>query len=165
MSGENLIQTTLRQEQLSIAYIKAIASYCGYGADVPTIDHDSVDITISSSAGKKAKIDIQAKATTTVSDSSKDFSFSLSVKNYKELRDECINPRILVVFCMPPEKENWIKHSQDELALRKCAYWVSLSSEPETTNTDSITITVPASNMLSPDSLNELMGKADRREL
>lgn len=165
MSGDALIDPKTRMAQLSVSYVHAIASYCGFGADVPSVDHDSVDITVSSSAGKKPKLDIQLKATTQIDVTTEtEFSFPLTVKNYNELRGETMSPRILVVLCMSSNQGEWVKHSVDELAVRKCAYWISLQGQPETANKENISIRIPTANMFSPEALSELMQKAERRE-
>lgn len=164
MSGDNLIQPNLRMEKLSIAYIKAVASFCGYGADQPEVDHDSIDLTIKSSAGRKPILDMQVKASGGINSVGDNFSFPLPVKNYNDLRQETLAPRILVVFCMPDEQDKWIDHSVDHLLIRKCAYWVSLKNMPATTNTTTVSINVPTTNTLSPDGLHALMQKIDKGE-
>ncbi|MDD3287653.1 MAG: DUF4365 domain-containing protein [Alphaproteobacteria bacterium] len=165
MSGDNLIDPKKRMEELSVAYVHAVASHCGYDANRPQVDHDSVDIIIKSSAGKKPSIDVQLKATTKIGANGPDsFSFPLPIKNYDDLRGDNINPRILIVLCMPSQQDDWIMHTTDELALRKCAYWVSLRGLPDTTNKESVSINIPAANAFSPQALNDLMQKADRRE-
>lgn len=165
MSGEALIDPKNRMEQLSKSYVHAVASYCGYGADVPSVDHDSIDITISSSAGKKARIDVQLKATGQIQiNDEESFSFALPIKNYNDLRADTINPRILIVFHMPTDQKEWLRHTSEELALRKCAFWVSLQGRAETTNKETISIAVPTANIFSPDCLHNLMRKADGRD-
>jgi hypothetical protein len=104
------------------------------------------------------------KATTKIDDFTKDISFPLSIKNYDDLRVDTLSPRILVVLCLPEHHAEWIKHSLDELALRKCAYWLSLRNSPTITNTSTINVTIPLANVLSPDVLASLMQKADRGE-
>ena len=159
MSGNNLIAPKNRMEQLSVAYVHAIASYCGYGADSVCVDHDSVDMTISSSAGRKPKLDIQLKATTQIDDFDTEFSFCLSIKNYNDLRCDTIVPRILVVLCMPKQQTEWIEHTGDYLKLMKCAYYASLSGMGETENKESVHIKLTKNNLFSPDKLTEIMQK------
>lgn len=164
MSGADLMHPTSRMEQLSLAYIKAVASFCGYNSGKAEVDDDSIDLTISSSAGRKAKLDLQLKASGVIDSTGESFSFSLSIKNYNDLRADSLAPRILVVLCMPPEQTQWIDHSVDQLMIKKCAYWVSLKNQPETQNTTSINVTVPTGNLVSPDGLHSLMQKIERGE-
>ncbi|MEX1012741.1 MAG: DUF4365 domain-containing protein [Waddliaceae bacterium] len=167
MSGEKRIQPKIRMEQLSMAYIHAIASHLGFGADKPLVDHDSIDLTISSSSGRKVKLDIQLKSTTTFTNEqllSENISFHLPINNYNDLRTETLCPRILVVFCMPSNESEWIEHSTEQLILRKCAYWISLQGEQDTTNKETITIRIPTKNIFSPESLEKLMLRIDKGE-
>lgn len=162
MGGNQLIDLKKRMEQLSVAFVHAIAYYCGYGADSPSVDHDSIDITISSSGRRKVKLDIQLKATTRIINEEKDsFSFQLSLKNYNDLRAETMCPRILLVFCMPEDENEWIKHTIQELSLRKCAYWLSLQGNPETDNKETINVKVSKSNLFSPEELKKIMLKIE----
>lgn len=155
------IPHTSQMEHLSITYVKAIAYFCGYDANEPKIDYDSIDLVISSSAGRKPRIDIQLKSTTQIEESSKDFSFSLPVKNYNDLRGDTLVPRYLIILCMPKSQSDWLIHSEEELALRKCAYWTSIGGQPETNNKETVNIKIPIGNVFSPNALIELMSKAD----
>ena len=164
MSEDKLIASNERMELLSKAYIRTIAGFCGYGVDIIETDHDSVDLIISSSAGVRPKLDIQLKASGNIDDRRESFSYPLQIKNYNDLRIEVINTRILVVFCMPKEQNEWIEHSVEHLLIRKCAYWASLKGKPVTSNTESVSVTIQTKNVMSPDGLRSLMEKIDRKE-
>jgi len=91
--------------------------------------------------------------------------YPLKRKNYDELRlSDLLVPRLLVVVHVPESDEEWLRHSEDELALRRCGYWVSLRGEPETTNQTKVTVYLPRSNVLDVVGLRGLMGRASRKE-
>ncbi len=53
-------------------------------------------------------------------------TFPLPIKNYNDLRVEAVIPRILIVLLMPEADALWMSQSEEELCLRRCAYWLSL---------------------------------------
>ena len=60
------------------------------------------------------------------------FSYSLTVPRYDKLRKAQVNtPRILVILYLPADATEWLRHSEDGLVAKRCAYWVSLRNAPE----------------------------------
>jgi hypothetical protein len=55
------------------------------------------------------------------------------------------------------DEKDWINVSAEQLILRKAAYWVSLRGSPESDNKESVTVTIPASNVFDVDGLQRLM--------
>ena len=88
--------------------------------------------------------------------------FSLPVKNYNELRADTLIPRILIVLLMPQDQSQWINQTVEELCLRRCAYWVCLADKPDTSNTFSVTVEIPTSNVFDHEQLVDLMQKVNR---
>ena len=89
------------KEELSYAYVHAVASRAGFACDRPKLDRDSVDIEIRAH-GRVADdsilyspiLEIQAKATCLDLQSDQaEFSFDLPIKNYDDLRAETLAPR------------------------------------------------------------------------
>ena len=92
-------------------------------------------------------------------------TYALEVKNYKSLiAPDRFVPLILVVFHMPREEAQWIEQTTDWLKIKKCAYWISLKGKADTDNTETVSIKIPAENLLTKDSLKEIMRKISREE-
>ena len=51
----------LQMEQLSLAYVRAVAAGAGYQVSIPNPDVDSVDGVLASSMGRRPRIEFQAK--------------------------------------------------------------------------------------------------------
>lgn len=158
-----------RMEDMSEAYLRALCAADGYSVEKGNHDNDGVDITVTCK-GKpldtckrsSPKLDIQLKSSyskvTVNPDGS--ISYPLEVKNYNWLIDTSrILPFILVVFHMTEDENLWLEHTVDWLKIKKCAYWISLRGKPATTNTSTITITIPSANILNQHSLKDLMVK------
>ena len=58
---------------------------------------------------------------------------------------------------VPEDLNDWLNHSEQELAIRKCGYWLSLRGEPATTNTTSVTVRMPRSNQFTVAELQGIM--------
>jgi hypothetical protein len=160
------------KEQLSIAYIQAIASYAGFAVENTRIDMDSIDVTIKArgllhqdSVFSSPKIELQLKATSGVKITDREFSFALPIKNYDDLKvEKPIVPRLLVVLCLPDDRTKWLEHSADMLIMRKCVYWANLKGMPECENETTKTIRILVDNLLSSEKLKDLMIKTSKEE-
>ncbi|MBW0001263.1 MAG: DUF4365 domain-containing protein [Verrucomicrobia bacterium] len=70
--------------------------------------------------------------------------FLAGVNRYDDLRAATVDvARILVVLFLPPDAAEWISHTEDELALRRCGYWVSLRGAAATSNRSGATVYIP----------------------
>lgn len=150
---------TQQQEQFSIAYVHSIASAAGYGVEGIRVDVDSVDLMITQYGQDDIfpEIDVlqvQLKCTYAHKPKADGIHFPLKLKNYDDLRRNCHNPRILVVVYVPNTVDDWLSHSDDSLALRHSAYWVSLRNSPAVT-TDTPTVVAP--NKFTVDALKQIM--------
>lgn len=169
MLSENKIK-----EELSIAYVHTIAVNRGYTMDDPVrVDNDSIDVKIrhdgkiSNDVNIKVaspELNLQLKCTTDWTIVNNEISFVLKRKNYDDLTAKCLVPKILVVLCLPPQREQWVNHSVNELLLRKCAYWLSLKEFPPTENGTSVTVRIPTSNIFSSDQLHDILTKISKQE-
>ena len=152
----------IRMSRFSIAYIKAVAAAGGYGVSEtpPDEDLDSVDGKLVSYTGTRPQIDFQAKATSQQMVHGDGIHFPLPVKNYDDLRAETRTPRILIVLLAPPDQDDWLTHSADELCLRQCAYWLSLEGRGSVPNRERVTVTIPTANVFGREQLDYLMNRA-----
>jgi hypothetical protein len=85
-------------------------------------------------------------------------TYDLDVKAYDDLRagdDNC--PRLLVVLVMPEEEADWLAQSPQELALRRCAYWLSLEGVGPSEATRSVRIHIPRGNVFSVEAVRRLL--------
>src|SRR5438874_4721373 len=130
----------LRKEQFGRAYVRAVASVAGFSVYEPDVDDDSVDLGLASRGAegttRAPRLEMQLKSTS-VQDVLEDehLRFPLPVKNYNDLRPEnLLVPRILVVALLPAEMEDWLTQNEEQLAMRRCAYWLSLRGREATEN-------------------------------
>jgi hypothetical protein len=154
-----------RKERFSLAYISAVATHAGYQVvEGRPIDKDSVDGHFEGDEGRRPRIEFQAKATSASVLRLDHLVFPLSRKNYDDLRADVRVPRLLIVVMLPAREEEWLTHSEEELRLRHCGYWLSLAGWPATTNVATISVNIPRAQVFNTAQLRALMGRADRRE-
>lgn len=154
-----------RKERFSLAYISAVAAHAGFLVTEPDgPDKVSIDGWIMSDEDRQPIVAFQAKATTRNVGRGAEVGFPLPVKNYNDLRADVFGPRLLIVVFLPADEAEWLAHSEDELRMRHCGYWISLAGQPSTTNTRTVTVRIPRSQVFDTAQLRELMGRANRGE-
>ena len=147
-----------RMEALSLVYARAVAARAGYVTSVPDPDRDGVDLRIQAGGAMRPAIELQMKATGNLG-APKDGrrSYPLKRRNYDLLRDETQTPRLLVVLDLPKDEEMWMTLTNDNLILRRRAYWLNLRGWDETANQTSVTVHLPLANLFNVGALRELM--------
>lgn len=160
-----MMNVTERMECLSTAYVQAVAAKAGFQVSRPPVDDDSVDGQFMGRAGRRPRLDFQLKATAQQDLIGADkIAFPLSLKNYEDLRADCVVPRILIVLAMPENEQEWLAQSEAELILRRCAYWRSLAGESATGNTTSVTVHILRDRLFTPESLTDMMRRVEAEE-
>ena len=154
-----------RKERFSLAYIGAVAAHAGYHlSELYGPDKDSVDGLLMGDEDGRPRIEFQAKATSRGVLRGNRITFRLPVKNYDDLRVRVLWPRILIVVVIPPEDTDWMVHSEEELRVRRCGYWLSLAGAPATTNRRTVSVRIPRTQVFDTQQLQTLMERANRGE-
>jgi len=154
------------KEQFSYAYVWAVASVAGYVCGHPTRMEDNlgIDLVVRKRSKGKGKLrnalDIQVKccAENVVTMKEKELIYDLDVGNYIELIKEDSIPQLLVLVVVPVSIEDWISQSEEELIIRKCAYYKKFdSSDKETDNKSTIRISIPRDDVFTPGFLRSFL--------
>lgn len=158
MGSDALLSSNDIEEAFSEAYVHAIAAGAGYVVSKKNFDRDGIDVTFEAGEAMRPKIDAQLKATINLAPAVDGmFRYACPRRNYDLLRIETQTPRLLVVLKLPPEKEEWLSVSSDQLILKRCAHWASLRGLPETDNATSVTVDLPEANRFDVAALTALM--------
>jgi Domain of unknown function (DUF4365) len=166
--------TTIHQEEFSYAFIGAIATAAGYAVKLAgrTEDAAGKDLAIvaPSVTGKSYTspvLDAQVKCT--INDSiikETHVHYPLAIKNYNYLIDKPLVPRLLIIVIIPRNLAEWLDASESQTILQKCVYWISLKGQLPKKNAKKVTIRIPRSNLLTPQSLKGIMQRiADEEDL
>ncbi len=150
--------------------MRAVAAVAGYGVQRPDVDYDGIDLTFHAHGGggtvRSPRLDAQVKSEVSGLPTKFPWSYALKVGNYEALRhDDYASPRILIVVGMPKDVDDWLTLSARQLALRHCAYWVSLRGMPATTNARTVSVSLPSNQRFSPAALRRIMMKISKGKL
>ncbi|WP_422071176.1 DUF4365 domain-containing protein [Tranquillimonas rosea] len=143
------------ESELSYAYLHAVTSHAGASCTYSNRHEDNAGIDANITAwapfpdgGYRTEVDlkVQLKATVAEPKGPSDYiSYSLKgIKQYNDLRSETFStPRLLVVLFLPESEAEWLIHTEEDLRLQRCAYWVSLRGAEESENATSQTVYIP----------------------
>ena len=156
-----------QKEQFSFAYVRAVAAVSRIAVSEPTVDDDSVDLLFQQRDGGgvvlSPRLEAQVKCTDAAVVTATHVAYPLKMKNYDDLRaTNLLVPRLLIVVVVPDQLNDWVNHSEKELAIRKCGYWLSLFGEPAVQNVSTRTVHVPRSNQFTVVHLSEMMQRMVR---
>lgn len=159
-----------RQEELSRAYLHAVAAKCGFALGNWTQDQSCIDVTVGAAGvlggGSLAdpKLDVQLKCTANQTLVRQDHvALQLARRQYERLTAKSFVPKILVVLVLPEQEGDWVIHSPEQLMLRRCAYYMVTTGLPGIT-TETTVVHVPLGNVFSPDALTAMLGRLSRGE-
>lgn len=163
-------------EELSLAYVRAVASRAGFAVEEVRRDRDSIDLhihargSIAGGALHSPVVGVQLKSTG-LSDldinrflQEDAFCFDLKPKNYNDLSQATLIPRVLVVFLMPKDPELWLTSTEEALTLRRAAYWCSLRGNNVTNNKTSVRVRVPWSQAFDIHGIRDLLARISQQE-
>jgi hypothetical protein len=164
------------ESELSYAYLHAVAAYAGMSCECSNRHSDKlgVDARIRAcecfspeSIFTDITIDIQLKATVSVP-ADKDGKLSYFLKGtdrYDKLRTTTATlPKILVVLFLPTDAKQWLQHTEEQLAIKRCAWWVSLAGAPATENKSGVTVYLPRNQIFNSDGLRDIMTRLPKQD-
>ena len=155
---KGLLTVPDQKEALSRVYARAVAARTGYVTADYDMDRDGVDLRIQAGGGMRPALDLQLKATVNLGQPHDGhFRFPLNRRNYDLLRIDTQTPRLLMVLDLPSDKREWMTMTENELVLRRCAYWLNLKGYDETENRRSVTVRIPSDNLFNVNGLRALM--------
>jgi Domain of unknown function (DUF4365) len=172
----SLLSSIETESELSYAYLHAVAAQAGMSCEASGRHADNMGIDAIVRASEifakdsiltDLALDVQLKATIkdqTTKDNK--ISYSLKgVKRYDKLRIKTVNPpKIMVVLFLPRERKEWLKWSKNELAMQKCAWWVSLRGAAATNNDSGQTVYLPEDQFFHSEGLRDIMTCLSREE-
>jgi hypothetical protein len=157
------------QEIFSYVHIRAVAAAAGFECRESgrILDNAGVDLTITAPTSNFPMVHLQVKSTSDLAIVKKEtVDYRLKVEDYEKLRNSASYgaPILLAVVLVPSKQEDWICQTENNTALKHCAYWISLNGENKITK-KSIVLKIPRSNLFTVKSLQELIQSSEKGEL
>ncbi|APF32851.1 DUF4365 domain-containing protein [Microbacterium paludicola] len=153
--------TPKQKERFSRAWLIAAAAAANFTYAIVADDEHGVDMTVHDSFGT---LDFQLKATSVPDLADGCLLHDLDVRTYDLLRSTNRSSYgVLALIVVGEDTATW--HSMDDhgTSLTRSAYYLPLFGMPPTTNTATIRLKVPLSNLLTADALKSLMAAQSSR--
>lgn len=159
------------KEHLHRAYVQAVAAQAGFTCDFPRDDY-GIDARISEvrrmPRGKFRAVgthfNVQMKASHLFTRRADSTGYNLAAEAYNSLVDHDDGQVILLVFCVPRLTSDRLDLGLDSLILQHCCFWYQRPTTL-TTNTSSISISLPHTQLFTVDECRRAMTLAKSRML
>ena len=126
---DDSLPVSTMKEQLSLAYAKMLTAAAGCSVASYSTDHDSIDISIRSSAEYSKKVgpllDVQLKCTSQKVVHQHHVSWKIDERTHRKLtapKRTC--PIILAVLVVPNDHNNWLDLDENRLLTESVMYWI-----------------------------------------
>jgi hypothetical protein len=150
------------QGEFGETWLQAVAAGVGLSHGKPdTLDLDKADVQLTLREDVPGSyfptVKVQVKTTRSLSRINEDsFSYPLDVKTYNILRrTDHVVRRILAVFETPDGER--VELLPRGTLLVGTGAWVSLEGEPDTSNTESVSVRLPVSNTIDRQGLDRML--------
>lgn len=162
-----MLPTQTIEELISVSYVSAVIASSGFSPNSIAKDY-GIDLEARRIGIFKSKridlgvaLEFQLKASINWKTDDSHVIFDLDADAYDRLvhrRDNATTPCVLILCCLPKEQSSWLHVCEDEMVIKKCCYYHFIDGE-ETTNKRSRRIKIPRSQLLTPQSILELVDR------
>jgi Domain of unknown function (DUF4365) len=161
---------SLQKELFSNAYLQAVSATAGFQSYRPMPDIDKSDWVIAAPGPKQTvrspKVEVQLKCTSRDVLNDDQLAFFVDLETYDNLRDPAhMVPKILVVVIVPRIVNDWVRHSEENLQLHHCGYWLSIRGWPESENKSGETVHISRSQQFTVEALLRMMERLGAGEM
>ncbi len=170
-----MITTQHIEEDLSRAYVQAIAARAGVNLALRDRSHDyGIDGTFHQvsyhDAGREESgfsLDFQLKASINAAVDNQHVTYDLDAKAFNSLVERAARkntcPAILILLVLPENSNEWLALSEAQLVLKRCCYWTTITGAA-TSNAASKRIIIPRSHLLTPEKVASLIQAVENGE-
>lgn len=160
------MSNTLFKEDLSFAYLRAVAAMANITFEALRRDQNGVDVKLSKPlemGENKIEVEMSVQLKSTCSsfackETDTEIIYQLKGKTYNDLICKRAVKLYLMLLILPVNKDEWAEFNEEEAILRRKMYWISFENSTNTIHPDSTkTIHIPKINLVNPQSLNRLM--------
>lgn len=159
-------------EELSLVYVRAVASRGGFAVEEVRRDRDSIDLHIHARGSlgggvlHSPVLAVQLKSTARdLAEDGPGFHYDLKVRNYNDLVRPTLIPCVLVLFLLPEDPNSWLTWTEQALVLRRSAYWLSLCGRPATANESTARVQMSRTRVFDSACIRGLLERISRQEV
>ena len=160
------------QEKLCFAHIYALSGIAGLNHTTNVndygVDGQFTEIKLRPNGGKTNSgypLDFQAKASSNWEIKDDQIVYDLEAKTYDDMvtREVSATTLMLILLCLPKTSADWHTMTEDATTLRRCCYWHIEPPGPPCGNAVTKRILIPTTQLLTPDTLLQLLVAERRR--
>ncbi|MBR7824683.1 DUF4365 domain-containing protein [Actinospica sp. MGRD01-02] len=152
-----------QKEQISKAFVLAIASQAGVTIGEWNVDKDGVDVTLRK---RQLMVDFQLKCTRSARSVGGDYVFDLDLPTYEKLVDpDRSAPAYLCLVIVPRDLEDWLTHHLEAVELKCHGYWTLMEPGQPPPGRSSTAVRLPRLNRLDGTSLERMFEESRRMRL
>jgi hypothetical protein len=150
------------------AYVRAIAASIGLRVSKEEPEPEGVDLLVSKVSAdqyrSRSRAEFQVKTTTTATYQEGVIRYQMRRRDYLALTGtvgvELDIRRYLILVVVPPDMALWAVAGEDCLSLNRQAFWTDLMGPPVIgDDQQSLTVSVPCTNLLTPTTLLALVSR------
>lgn len=150
------------KEDLSLAYVRAVAAAADCYVDLRDRDVDGIDGTLyqynSVGTFPSQGLEFQAKCTEVSHVRGDEVFYDLPVGNYNRLCGHTSTlPAILILLLVPSDVRRWVNHTEERLLIRKCAYWADYRGLAHSLNRRTRRVRLNRADTFGVDELVQIM--------
>ncbi|MGW8884055.1 DUF4365 domain-containing protein [Streptomyces sp. NPDC055749] len=155
-----------QQEQVSLAYVAALATKGGYTLGKWEVDKDGVDLSVKRADGLSFELQMKCTYSPKMASQGGSYSYDLDIPTYDKLRASTRTAvGILGLVIVPREIEEWMLHDERELTMRCSGYWAKIQDLPAVENLSTKAIQLPRSQRIDLPGFEEMFSHAHHRLL
>ncbi|MFF4933729.1 DUF4365 domain-containing protein [Streptomyces griseofuscus] len=154
---------TWQQEQISLAYLSAVATQAGVTTASWNVDKDAVDITLKR-RGLLVEFQMKCSYSPTLLGDGETYAYDLDIRAYNILRDaERSAAGYLGLVIVPADLDDWLVHDEESLLMRCTGYYARIQDCPSVTNEATTRIHLPKKQRIDASGLNDAFTYAHDR--
>lgn len=153
-----------QQEQLSLAYVAAVATRAGYTLGKWDVDKDGVDLSVKRSDGLQFEMQMKCTYSPKIIDQGRTYTYDLDIPTYDKLR---VSTRTAVGFLglviAPELPDQWMIHDEEQILLFCAGYWAKIQDLPSVENKSTRCIHIPKVQRIDSPGLEIMFSHAEHR--
>lgn len=159
-STEGYCQThrnkTMWMEQISVAFLRAVASEACVTMAHVSPDVDGVDVELS---GQRVRIPfaVQLKSTHTLDPSADSVSFRFELLDYNRLVINAGMRTYLAMLLLPNPDTRWVRQSDGCLEIPHQMRWALMTGRPAVTDQTKVEVKLPIDQLVTPEWLRSVV--------
>jgi hypothetical protein len=155
--------TSWQQEQISLAYLSAVATRAGATSAAWNVDKDGVDVTLKRN---HILVEFQMKCTfaPNLLGDGETYTFDLDIQTYDALRErERSAAGFLGLVVVSRDLDDWLAHDEETLLMHCSGYYARIQNLPPVVGQETKRIHLPKAQRIDLAGMDDIFAYAHKR--